>query len=86
MMGNAIRLRVKIYKMMLFVFVYGIVAVFLPLSSNALSKNPLSNANFLEFKDKNTAPDFMLNDLEDNPIQLEAFQGKVVLLYFWTTW
>jgi peroxiredoxin len=27
-----------------------------------------------------------LKDLENNPIQLNAFQGKVVLLYFWTTW
>ena len=40
----------------------------------------------MNFKGKKAAPDFVLKDLEENPIRLDAFKGKVVLLYFWTTW
>ena len=40
----------------------------------------------MNFKEKKAAPDFVLKDLEENPIRLDAFKGKVVLLYFWTTW
>lgn len=86
MMDNMAGVRVNIRKIMTSLLVSGIVAVLLPFSSNALSGNPLSAAGFLDFKEKNAAPDFILKDLEDNPIQLYAFQGKVVLLYFWTTW
>ena len=38
----------------------------------------------MNFKEKKAAPDFVLKDLEENPIRLDAFKGKVVLLYFWT--
>lgn len=31
-------------------------------------------------------PDFVLNDLEGNEIQLEDYIGKVVILDFWATW
>lgn len=85
-MDNVVGLRVHIKKIILSLFVSGIVAVLLPFSSNALSENPLSAADFLDFKENNAAPDFILKDLEDNSIRLDAFQEKVVLLYFWTTW
>lgn len=85
-MSNTVGLRVNIKKKVFLVFVYGIVAVFLPSSSKAVSKNPLLAADFLDFKERNIAPDFMLADLGDNPIQLNAFKGEVALLYFWTTW
>ena len=32
------------------------------------------------------APDFVVSDLEGNPIQLSAYRGKRVLLNFWATW
>ena len=85
-MGSTVRRREFINKIIVLLFVFGITAVLLPFSSYALSKNPFSAADFLEFKEKNTAPDFTLKDLQDNPVPLDAFQGKVVLLYFWTTW
>ena len=78
--------RIIIIKTLIFLFASGIVAFFFPLSSNALSNNPLSAADFLDFKEKNAAPDFTLNDLEDVPTRIDAFQGRVVLIYFWTTW
>ena len=81
-----VRLRVNIRKNVILLFVFGMVGVLLSLSSNAFSENPLLSANFLDFKGKKIAPDFILKDLEDNPTRLSAFKGKVVLLYFWTTW
>ena len=32
------------------------------------------------------APQFVLPDLEGRRSGLQAFRGRVVLLYFWTTW
>jgi cytochrome oxidase Cu insertion factor (SCO1/SenC/PrrC family) len=32
------------------------------------------------------APRFTLPDLAGRPVGLEAFRGRVVLLYFWATW
>jgi peroxiredoxin len=32
------------------------------------------------------APDFVLNDLNGNPIRLSDFLGKIVILEFWATW
>ncbi len=32
------------------------------------------------------APDFALSDLNDQPIRLSDFRGKVVFLNFWATW
>ena len=80
-MNLTVGLRASFKKFVFLVFVCGIVAVLLPFSSIALSGNPLSDAGFLEFKENNAAPDFILKDLEDNPIRLDAFQKKVVLLY-----
>ena len=31
-------------------------------------------------------PDFSATDLEGNPISLEQYRGKVVLIDFWTVW
>ncbi|MCC7030640.1 MAG: AhpC/TSA family protein [Chitinophagaceae bacterium] len=32
------------------------------------------------------APDFTLNDVNDKPVALSSFRGKVVLLDFWASW
>ncbi len=32
------------------------------------------------------APRFTLPDLGGRPVGLDAFRGRVVLLYFWATW
>jgi cytochrome oxidase Cu insertion factor (SCO1/SenC/PrrC family) len=85
-MGDLNGPRLKIKKIAILLFVIGIVAAFSPLPSGAVSNDFLSDAGFLEFKEKKSAPDFQLKDSEDNPTRSDAFQGKIVLLYFWTTW
>jgi cytochrome oxidase Cu insertion factor (SCO1/SenC/PrrC family) len=84
-MGNVIEFRATIRNVILS-FLLAIVTLLLPFSSNTLSANPLSAAGILKFKEQKAAPDFVLKDLKENPIRLDAFRGKVVLLYFWTTW
>ncbi len=32
------------------------------------------------------APAFTLPDLDNKPVRLEDFKGKVVMLVFWATW
>ena len=64
----------------------GEAAVFFPFQSNAVSSDFLSGAGFIEYKNKKRAPDFKLKDPDDNPASLEDVQGKIVLIYFWTTW
>lgn len=32
------------------------------------------------------APEFALPDLEDRSVRLADLRGKVVMLFFWTTW
>lgn len=32
------------------------------------------------------AQEIVLNDLNANPVNLSSFQGKPVILFFWTTW
>jgi len=32
------------------------------------------------------APEFRLPDLEGTPVNSQDYRGKVVMLYFWTTW
>jgi thiol-disulfide isomerase/thioredoxin len=37
-------------------------------------------------RDPEPAPVFTLKDLDDKPLTLEAYRGKVLLLNFWATW
>lgn len=32
------------------------------------------------------APEFLIHDLENQPLQLSDFKGKVLLINFWATW
>jgi len=36
--------------------------------------------------EKNTAPDFTVEDRQGNPVSLSDFQGKPVILNFWASW
>jgi len=85
-MGDLNGPQLKIKKIAILLCVIGIVAALFPFPSGAVSSDFLSDAGFLEFKEKKRAPEFNLKDPEDHPTRLDAYQGKIVLLYFWTTW
>ena len=73
-------------KTVILLFILTIAAVLFSFPTVAVSKDPLSAAGFLSFRNKEKAPDFMLHDVNETPTELGAFRGKIVLLYFWTTW
>jgi len=76
----------KIKKIAVLFLVVGMATVIFPFPPGAVSNDVLSDANFLQYKGKNRAPDFNLKDPDGKPTRLDAFEGKIVLLYFWTTW
>jgi cytochrome c biogenesis protein CcmG/thiol:disulfide interchange protein DsbE len=43
-------------------------------------------ADLKAMKDKQSAPDFTLEDARGNKVHLSDFRGRVVLLNFWATW
>jgi hypothetical protein len=46
----------------------------------------LASVNMHHFTDPVKAPDFELNSVEGERINLARYRGKVVLLSFWATW
>ena len=46
----------------------------------------LASVDMRHFTDPVKAPDFELNSLEGERINLSRYHGKVVLLSFWATW
>lgn len=43
-------------------------------------------AGVLPARTRARAPAFVLPDLAGQPIALERYRGRVVMLYFWATW
>jgi cytochrome oxidase Cu insertion factor (SCO1/SenC/PrrC family) len=43
-------------------------------------------AGIAKARERLEAPGFTLPDLQGHSVRLEALRGRVVLLYFWTTW
>ncbi len=66
--------------------IFGIGALFALSESLYSATDPLAAAGVVKFKEKISAPGFMIKDLKGNPVTLEDYRGKVVLLAFWTTW
>ncbi len=50
------------------------------------AEDPMAAAGIYRLIEKPNAPDFTLEDVEGNPVRLEDFKDKIVLLFFWTTW
>ncbi len=46
----------------------------------------LASMDMRHFTDPVKAPDFELNSVEGEKINLSSYRGKVVLLSFWATW
>lgn len=52
----------------------------------AAAKDPFLDAGFIQAREQIPALKFTLEDLDGKQVQFTDFQGKVVLLFFWTTW
>ncbi len=63
-----------------------VLAVSLIGGSAAASEDPFKAAGFFQFRENIQAPPFRAEDLEGRQVKLEDFRGKIVILFFWTTW
>ncbi|MBU1343489.1 MAG: redoxin domain-containing protein [Proteobacteria bacterium] len=59
--------------------------LFMPVLTVA-AEDPFLDAGFIQARKKVAAFDFTLEDLSGRKVRLTDFRGKVVLLFFWTTW
>jgi peroxiredoxin len=57
----------------------GFGTVELPAASNATSEAPTA-------RDGRAAPDFLLQQLDGDPVRLSQLQGRPVIVNFWATW
>ena len=57
-----------------------------PFQPAGAADDPIAAAGAFQFNEGTIAPPFSLEDLIGNRVDLAAFQGKIVLINFWTTW
>lgn len=70
------------------VLTVGLVGMFTggsPLHAASLQQS-ITALGLVEIKEDRDAPAFRLPDLQGKMVSLQEYQGKVVMLYFWTTW
>ncbi len=60
--------------------------VIIPVTQTMAANDPFLDAGFMKARKQIVALDFTLEDVEGRHIQFADFRGKVVLLFFWTTW
>jgi thiol-disulfide isomerase/thioredoxin len=56
------------------------------MSKREIAEAQWQRANWATLGLKETAPDFTLRDLDNQPVRLSDLRGKVVILDFWATW
>lgn len=66
--------------------ILGIWVIPAPWGSLDAAEDLMSAARVLQFKERMSAPEFAIEDVQGNRVKLEDFRGKVVLLNFWATW
>lgn len=77
------------YLIVTMVVVFGIILVFSikgKSEAGRSSQDLMAAMNISKIIKKVKSPDFMLENLSGETIRLSDYQGKVVLLNFWTTW
>jgi cytochrome oxidase Cu insertion factor (SCO1/SenC/PrrC family) len=62
-----------------------LVLALLPLLSVAAAPD-FGAVGLTPYEPRKPAPAFTLPDLEGRQVSLESLRGKVVLLFYWTTW
>ena len=73
-------------KISILFIILGVGFIFGPRNSVSAADDPMAAAGIYRLIEKPNAPDFTLEDVEGNPVRLEDFKDKIVLLFFWTTW
>ena len=73
-------------KISVLLLILGILAVFICGGSLDAAEDPVLSAGFLKFVEDLNAPGFRMENMEGGRVMLEDFKGKIVLLFFWTTW
>jgi cytochrome oxidase Cu insertion factor (SCO1/SenC/PrrC family) len=64
-----------------------IISIFMVTPAWAEDKDSIFfDAGFMPVKEKIAARDFSLEDLGGRQVALKNFRGKIVLVFFWTTW
>ena len=66
--------------------VWMLIAIMITPGTTRAAGDPFIDAGFIEIKGGSPALDFTIEDLEERQVALKYFRGKVVLLFFWTTW
>ena len=56
------------------------------LVANVHAAEPPLQTTLTEIRPRIAAPSLALTDMDDKPVSLAAFKGKVVLVNFWATW
>jgi cytochrome oxidase Cu insertion factor (SCO1/SenC/PrrC family) len=65
----------------------GVLAAVVALAATAAVGAPdFASLQIQPYEPPKPAPAFTLPDLEGRPVRLEDFRGKVLMLFFWTTW
>ena len=67
------------------VLMLALFAMLIPASATATG-DPFVDAGFIQARKKIPALDLNLEDLNGDQVRLSDFRGKVVMLFFWTTW
>ena len=73
-------------KISILFIILGVGLIFCPRNSVSAADDLMAAAGIYRLNEKPKAPDFTLEDLEGNPVKLEDFKDKTVLLFFWATW
>jgi len=71
---------------LLLVVIFGFLGIFASFNRPDAAGDPLSAAGIVKVKQGINAPTFSIEDMDGKRLSLKDFQGKIVLLDFWTTW
>lgn len=69
-----------------FFLLFSVLLLWATWSGAATIDNSLEAFGFVVFTSGIMAPDFATIDLQENPVALKDYRGKVILLVFWASW